>query len=251
MALQQYIDDTRDLVRDSNGLFWTDAQITRYVNQARTQIALLSGCIQLLVPGIASVGGGATPGTMIPGAMTPGMPDDSGFNTITGVEKYAFDYANAYVRSQNSNIQGVIDVVTVAVSQGVGTGVARPALDWLPWENFQAYCRSVNWSSTSFPAIWSTFGDGLRGQVWLWPVPNQALEMEWQVFCNPAPMYNDSTPEALPDPWAGFVQFYAAHLAFLNAQRYGQAEDMVKLFEINSGLSRSASDRGKTDSFYR
>lgn len=245
MALTQYLTDVRSLLKDSNSLFWTTTELTRFINLARSQVASLSGCIRILVPGTSPYGAGAVPGSMIPGGATPGSSTTT-FFTIQGVEKYSYDFANAYVRAQNQHVEGISDVIDCAISWG---GV-RPSLDWIPWEDLQAYARSYNVGVTSYPFYWSTYGDGLRGQVWLFPTPSSALEMEWDTICVPKDIFSNSDFEALPETFTNYVPFYAAHLAFLNSQRYEQASIMLQLFEKNSGLARASSDRGKTQSFY-
>jgi hypothetical protein len=188
---------------------------------------------------------------MIPGGLTPGS-SDSTFQTIAGQERYSFGYANAYALAQNAHIKGIINVDNVSVNWGGASGSSgnRPMLSWLPWDEFQAYCRAWAVGVTSFPFVWSQFGDGERGQVWLFPIPNQALEMQWQTDCAPKDIFSNDDYEALPDPFTTYVPFYAAHLAALNSQRYGQAQILLDLFEKNSGLSRAASDRGKAPSMY-
>lgn len=251
MRLSDYLTDTRELVKDTRSVFWNDTTLTRYINQARTQIALMAGCIPILIPGNVVAGSSAVPGTMVPGAATPGSAQQS-FQTLTGVERYSFGYGNAFAKAQNANIKGIINVNSVSVNWGGAPGSAgnRPSLQWLPWDNFQAYCRAWAVNVSSFPFVWSQFGDGERGQVWLFPRPNQVLEMQWETDCAPADIYSVDDYEALPDPFTQYVPFYSAHLAFLNTQRYGQAQIMLDLFEKNSGLARSASDRGKTPSYY-
>lgn len=243
--LQQYRNDTRQLLKDSRALFWDTPTLDRAINQARQQIATIFGCIRILVPGTVAFGGGAVPGSMIPGGGTPGLRNTT-FQTIAGVEKYSYEFANAYVRAQNQHVAGISDVVSVSISWG---GI-RPSLDWEPWENLQAYYRSYNVGVTSYPFVWSTYGDGHRGQVWLFPIPQTALEMEWDTFCFPKALTTDSDYEALPDPFSDYVQFYAAHLCYLGSQRMGMADAMLTLFEKNSGLARFSSDRGKTSSYY-
>lgn len=247
MALQQYIDDTRDLLHDQRGGFWSDKQIIRYVNLARQQTAALSGCIRILIPGQAPFGGGSVPGTMVPGAITPGMPATNSFQTIARTEKYSYEFANAYLRNFNQNLKCISDVISVSVSWGG----SRPSLDWMPWDDLQAYARSYNILVTSDPRYWSTYGDGQNGQVWLFPVPVNNLEMEWDCFAVPADIFDDSAYEALPASFRTYVPFYAAHLAYLNSQRSGQANVMLELYYSNSGIARVAADRGKTSSYYR
>lgn len=250
--LSQYIQDTRETLRDTNSLYWSDSQLTRFINLARSKVAEEYGCIRKLIPGTMVAGSSAIPGAATPGATTPGS-SNTAFQTITGVERYAFGYANAYAR-RFSGVKAVADVITVAVSwagNSSQTGVLRPALDWIPFEDLQAYYRSYNLGATSFPCLWSTTGDGQRGEVFLYPVPAQALEMEWDCFCTPKDIFDNDAYEALPSTFTDNIQFYAAHLAYLSAQRYGSADIMLQLFEKNCGIARVAADRGKTSSFYR
>lgn len=262
MALTNYLTETRDLLRDSNGLFFTDAQIKRYVNSARTQIAKVTACLQILVTGQSPFGSTAQAGSAIPGAMAPGMlpgnlddaenssgaesTSSNSFQTIPGVELYPFKFANPYVRDANAGVKGILDVQDVAISWG---GI-RPALSWVPFADLQAYARSYNLGVTSYPFYWSTFGDGENGQVWLFPVPNQALEMEWICSCAPKDLNTDNDVEIIPSNFTDAVKFFAAYLGFLSSFRSGQALIQLNYFEDFLGLDRTSSDRGKTSSYY-
>lgn len=249
--LSNYLLQVRRLVKDIRGTFYSDTELTDYINQARDQVALLTGCIPLLIYGTAPSGSSAVPGSFVPGSATPGA-NTTTFNTIANQEKYSYAYGNAIARAKNQHIKGIINVNTVAINWGgesPSSGI-RPALQWMPWEDLQAYCRSYSVGVSSFPWIFSTLGDGERGQVWLFPIPTTSLEMEWQVDCAPLPLVDNDSYEAIPSPFSDYVPFYAAHLAYLGSQRTGMADVMLQLFEKNSGLSRAGSDRGKTPNFY-
>lgn len=256
-TLTDYRIETNDLLRDSGNLFFSVAQINRYINKARQEVAKRTGCIRILIPGQAPFGNSSIAGTAIAGGAQAGVESVSTFQTISGVEKYPFSFANPYVRKWNAGVKGIIDVIDVAVSWG---GI-RPALSFLPWDDLQAYARSYNVGVTSYPFFWSTNGDGERAQVWLFPVPNMGVpvaqqvqgsqgEMEWDTICVPKPLYSDTDIEAIPEPFQQEVSFFAAHLALLGAQRYGAANIMLDLFNDHLGIDRVASDRGKTASYY-
>lgn len=261
MQLGDYITDTRSLLHDSNGQFLSTEQLTRWINSGRNQVAKISGCLRVLVAGQATFGGAVQSGSFIPGAATPGMEigpattdttvlptanPTNRFLTIPGVEKYSYDYANAYVKKWNAGYQGIIDVIDLAISWG---GI-RPSMAWWPWEDLQAYGRSYNIGVTSYPFFWSVMNDGQRGQVWLFPAPSQALDMEWDCTCMPTPIYSDGDYDALPDSFSGAVKFYAAALSYLSSQRPGQAAIMRGEFMDHLGIDRAAADRGKTPDFY-
>lgn len=255
--LSDYLNDTALLLRDSNNLFTSQAALIRYINQAREQVAKQSGCLRALIAGQAPFGNAANPGTaFIPGAGQPGSPLVQNFTTLVGVEKYAFGYANPFLQANNAGYKSVVDVIDLAVSWGGN----RPNLNWMPWEDLQAYARSYNIGCFSYPFLWSTSGSGTKGQVWLFPVPQIAQvsnaqpgaqgEMEWDVTCLPTPIYTSDDYEALPESVTDAVAFYAAHLAFLGSQRYGMAAVMKATFNEKLGIDNTAGDRGKSDSYY-
>ncbi len=256
--LSDYLIDTSTLLRDSNYLFNSKSSLTRFINQARDQVAKQTGCLRAVVTGQAPYGNAANPSVFTPGAAQPGSNSFQSFTTISGVEKYSFSYATPFLKVTNAGFRSVVDVIDVAVSWG-GT---RPSLNWVPWEDLQAYCRSFNQGVFSYPFIWSTNGSGTKGQVWLFPVPqitalsgSQGLsapagEMEWDTSCLPTPLYSNNDYEAIPDSVTDAVPFFAAHLAFLSSQRYGMAAVMKSLYEERLGISNVAGDRGKTSSFY-
>ena len=265
MALSNYIADTRDLLRDANGLFWSDAQLTRYINLARYQLCKITACLPILISGQSPFGSTSQAGFSIPGATIPGMlpgntpgaqnasgavsTSSNGFNTIPGVECYPYSYGNRFLQAANAGADKIIDVMDVAVAQG---GI-RPAMSWIDFSSLQAYMRSYNLGVTSFPYFWSTFGDGTNGQVWLFPVPISGSyigEMEWLVSASPKQLFSDNDPEIIPDSFWDAIPFRAAFLANMNAQKTGQANLMLNYFNEFLGIDRVAADRGRVPSYY-
>jgi len=58
------------------------------------------------------------------------------FQTIGRQERYPYiGFGDLYLNQQYRGLRGIRDVVTVSVSWG---GTSRPALDWMPFEDFQA-----------------------------------------------------------------------------------------------------------------
>lgn len=264
VQLSDYMVQTQDLLRDSNSQFTTTAQLTRYINTARKEIAKRSACLEALVTGQSPFGTSAQPGYMIPGAAVPGMLPGSaannsnepgatattsnGFVTIPNVELYTYEYAKPFLRAQYSGYDSVIYVFNVSVSWGGN----MPTLYWMPWDNLQAYARAYNLGVSSYPCAWSQKGVGERGQVWLFPVPANISfgTMEWQCICTPLPLYSNDDFEALPGIYEGCVKYYAAYLAFLGQQRTGMAEIMHGQFEEQLLISGVASDWGHVENYY-
>ena len=106
MSYQFYTQDLRSLLSDEAGAFYSQNQLTRWINQARTNLAKRTGCIQCFVSGVSSLGSSAQPGYIIPNAMIPGsLPNAipatnnalatfsqsaNNIQTIPQVERYPF-----------------------------------------------------------------------------------------------------------------------------------------------------------------
>ncbi len=246
MQLSQYLTDTQALLRDNLGLLTPVSQLTNWINQSRNQVSYVTGCLEFLASGNAPFGNAATPGYMVPGGFTPGSQFRSSFRTIVNQEKYPFSMALAQIQATNAGIQHVMDITSIAVSWGS----MRPALDFMPWEDLQAYARSYKFLVTSYPLVWSTDGDGANANVWMFPVPCQGLEMEWQCLCSPSPLYSNDDVDAIPDPFTGAVKYYAAYLAYLGRQNTQSAELHLQLFNQTLGIRRGATSHGRVTTWY-
>jgi hypothetical protein len=265
VTLAYYLQDARSLLRDSNALFLPDRQLIRWCNLGRRKVAQHTMCLRLLVSGQSPLGSAAQPGIMIPGAFTPGvLPDPTAggvnlvgapatvsnrFNTIPWVEKYSYEYANPFARAQRAGVKGIVNVLAVSVAWGA----ARPAMNWVPWEDLQAYARSYNFGVTSFPYLWSCTNEGENGHVWLFPAPSQGGmqgEMEWDTLCTPSDLNDDSDHDAISEPFRGAVKYYAAGLSYYGSGRMGQARLMMDLFADDLGVARFATDAGKVADWY-
>ena len=49
-TLSGYITEVRRLLHDATGVFWTDAELTDYINDARNRIVRDTGCLRYLAP---------------------------------------------------------------------------------------------------------------------------------------------------------------------------------------------------------
>lgn len=264
--LQFYQAEVQGLIRDTSALFIPVRTLNSYINMGRREVAYRTGCIRRLITGQAPFGTGAQPGHAIPGAIVPGMlpgsypnnaPSPGGgpvgastpantFMAIPGVERYDYDYANQYLTRQFSGLSGILDVIDVAVSWGSN----RPAMEYMTWEQLQALARSYNTGVTSYPFKWSVYDEGSNGQVWLFPVPSFQCEMEWDCFCYPAPLIDNTSPDAIPEPFNSAVKWYATAMCYLSSQRFGEGQFMMGMFDDSVGVRRVAVDRGKTPSMY-
>ena len=259
--LSWYQQDTASLLQDSNFLYTPKNQITRWINEARRQVAQRTGCIQRHVTGQSAFGASAQAGAFIPGGAQPGalpnaFPGAQANNfasqnycqTIPGVERYPFQgFFNPIVQDAHAGVKGIIDVASCSVNWG---GAVRPSLNWLPWEDLQAYARAYATLVTSYPYYWSILNDGENGELWLFPAPSFAGDIELDAYCVPSDLNSDSDYDAIPDGFTNAVKFGAAALAYLGTQRANQAQYMEALFAERLGVGRVAADRGKIPGFY-
>lgn len=260
MSLSGLLNDTSILLNDQNYTFTSQFQLTRWINEARRNCAKRSGCIRRFISGRSAFGASAQPGYAVPGAAQPGAlpgatPQVAGLGaaqnslmTIVNVERYPYvGFFNPYLQATYAGVDSIIDMITFAVNWGGGV---RPVLDWMPWDNFQAYCRAYAFLNTSFPSVWTVYNDGTQGEVWMFPVPSQAGEIEADASVTPKPLYSDDDFDAIPYGFSEAIKFGAASLALLSSQRYAQAQAMENIFADNIGVARVAVDRGKVPTMY-
>jgi hypothetical protein len=120
----------------------------------------------------------------------------------------------------------------------------------VPWEDLQAYARSYANLVSSYPYYWSVFNDGENGEIWLFPVPSQPMQLELTVACTPLNLVDDDSYDAIPDNFSNAIKYGAASMAYLTSRRYGQAQIMADMFNDRLGISRVSADYGKVPNFY-
>lgn len=244
-----YIQDSLALLRDSQAIFTTTKQLTRWINQARRDAAKVTGSIRCLIAGTSPVGAAAQPGTMIPGGGLAGQDQQTTFTTIAGVEMYPYDFANPYLRAQNAGVDKIMDVLDISVSWGSN----RPTLNRWAWGDLQAYARSYNAGVTSYPFAWASTGDGTRGKVFLFPIPSIGGingEMEWDVRCIPKDLVTNDDYDAIPEMFQDAIKFRAVALAMIASQRFSDANIHNAMFLTELGVDRSAAMSGSVQDYY-
>ena len=263
MGWSTYQQDTSALLNDLNYQFVSQPQLTRWINEARRQCALRSGCIMRLISGQSAFGASAQPGQAIPGATQPGalpgaFPAGVGIlvanaatnslQTIPGVERYPFQgFWNPYAAAQHAGIKGIIDVANLSINWG---GALRPSITWMPWDELQAYARAYATLVESYPYFWSVLDDGENGETWLFPAPSTTGDMEAMAYCIPKDIYSDADYDAIPPGFQNAIKYYAASLAYLGKNRFADAEIMENRFNASIGVSSVARDHGKSGAYY-
>lgn len=218
MALNGYLTETQALLRDPTNQFWNSTNLTTWVNLARKRIAAQAQCVRVLPANV---------------------------NTAAGQEVYTFASFATQVQA-TPGVSSILFIQSIAVSWGA----LKPTLDWMIWNDFQAYLRSYSVTLQGQPAIWSQFGQGVGGSFYLWPVPSSVEAMDLDCICLPLDLVDDTTAEAIPSPWTDAVPYFAAYLGLLNARRPEEARNMFSLFSEYMTGSRTWSEPMGIPTYY-
>jgi hypothetical protein len=145
--------------------------------------------------------------------------------TVVGQEVYNFSALTPALRATAQGVDSVHAVISIAASWGSW----KPLLRYMDWSGFQAYLRSANIGQTNYPEVWSQYGQGQGGSVFVWPIPSVVTPWDWDCLCVPFNLQSDADFEAIPYPWTSAVSFYATYLALLGEAR-GDRRDDARFF---------------------
>lgn len=191
----------------------------------------------VVAPTITLSGGGYTTAATV-GAVTT----TPYVTTVPGQESYALNAAPISTAVLNhQGYQRAIGIQSVSVSWGS----MKPTLDFVPFTTFQARYRAYNIGQQNYPSVWTRLGRGASQSIGLWPIPGQTSQMEIQVYCQPIPLVDDTTYEAIPEPFTDCVKYYACYLAYINAQRKDDAMWMASLYKevmLENGVADTPSN---------
>ena len=140
---------------------------------------------------------------------------------------------------------------------GLGTGVAGAfnvrqlwrqnagGYKWLPprpFEFFSLFALNNPVPANGQPAMWSQFGQGVGGNLYVDPPPDFAYACKVDVLGTPIPLVDDTTAEAIPAIWTLAIPFYAAWLGFQSLQRSADADKMMERFTQQMLFARNAAN---------
>lgn len=285
--LTTYQTQTQSLLHDATGVLYPVANLTTYINTARTQLALEAECVRFLYgwDGIQMTGTFTANSTAVTGITYPASFNDtitswvlvapvtltpgttvatynSGAGTITlsanastsGTFPFIVGPPNNTSNLQEvyqipigtlsggsalcatAGINGVIGVKSINLNWGGSAGSNAYVLDYWEWTSFQAYLRFYGQQGLQGnPAVWTRY----QNNIYLRPVPTQTYPMQWDCICTPIGLVTDSTVEAIPYAFTDAVQYYAAYLALLNAQRPADAAAMKTQYQEFAARARA------------
>lgn len=255
-TLQDYINQVRLLVHDTNSSDFTDATLIQFINQARTRVAMDTHCVR----GFLSVTGGSALNTIAgqenysysgaiggvtvtnggsnytnPSITFTNAAGDTGTGAaasavvtngvITGINMT--NWGQGYGKAPTANIVGgggsaatanatVLANILDILSITVLWGAERIFHGYLPFSPFQALCRQLTFNE-SVPSIF-TLHQGIL-QAFLFQIPDQAYTMEWDILTLPTPLVSNTDIDSqVISPWNDAVQLFACHLCHLSLQ---------------------------------
>lgn len=249
-TLGSYITECRRLLHDANAVFWTDTELTDYINGARQRIVRDTGCLRVLQTTQA-------PTTPIAGGSTPSA---WAANTAVSLSSYVFsdifiyevttagttgDTAPPYPSASYTyppsaaftngtaglTYAGPAEIINyAALPEGTNTldvlninlywGNTRIPLRYMPWTQFNAELRF--WQNyIGRPIAYTTYG---QGQLYLAPVPDQTYTIDLDTVVLPDPLVASTDVDDINDPYTTPVAYYACYTAKFKEQSFGEAE---------------------------
>lgn len=249
-TLNSYITEVRRLLHDANGNFYSDSELTDYINSGRERVARDTGCLRKLQVSqtpIAPVGYTGTPVAwaantavslndlifsniftyVVTTAGTTGddppqyplagslFPPTAPFTNGTAEFQYVGNCEIIPFASLPDSTQ-TLDILNI----NIFWGNSRYPLSYLPWTQFNAQLRY--WQNyIGRPIAFSVFG---QNQIYISPVPDQSYVMELDTTVLPLPLVNGAEVDTIIDPYTTPVAYYAAYTAKFKEQSYGESE---------------------------
>lgn len=107
----------------------------------------------------------------------------------------------------------------------------RYSLPCYSFSVYQAKIRTYPLQYQYVPAVCSQFGQGTGGSFYMYPLPSQAYQLEFDASCLPSDLIDDQSVEAIPQPWTDAVKFYAVAMCYLELQNPNFSAGYFKLFD--------------------
>jgi len=258
-ALNDYLYQVENLLHDSNNVFWSQSQLTNYINEARERLVRDTGCLRTIQNPQTPIASsnpylGTNNNTTPASTWTANTAVTAGQYVFSNIYIYQYQTsgtsgstAPAYPTGTNifppttsfadgtatlQYVQNAEIIPFASLPDGIQTidilginlywGNSRIPMRYLPWSDFTAQLRY--WQNyVGRPICFSVYG---QQQFYIAPVPDQSYYIELDTVILPSPL-SLSTPTAtdsILDPYSTAVQYYAAYKAKFYEQSYGEAE---------------------------
>ena len=273
-TLQTYISFCRQLLHDAAGNFWSDTELTDYINQGRSRVAADTGCsrslqsITLNVLSCTGTGSGSNTitgvnpapdqtwiGSSILGSGLTGIVSSNPIvQTVTGTTitlsgtaasgALTFTYYQEAYPFTDVPVPTGTEIIDIANISAIW-GNSRYALQYKEWSVYNAMMRSYV-AFQQRPVVYSVYG---QNTVFIGPIVDQQYVTEWDCVITPAE-FSTSIPaasqtETITYPYTEPVVYYACYLAKIKDSSWDEAQvfkqeyfDKVKHAIAASGMRR-------------
>ena len=168
----------------------------------------------------------------------------SWFNqTSLGQELYPFSSVSL------STFPGILAILAVK-SVSIIYSNYRYSLPCYSFSTYQSMMRQYPFQYQWAPTVCAQFGQGVNGSFYMYPIPSQPYQMEWDCICLPQDLTTNQSVEALQLPWTDAVPYFAAHLAFLELQNFNSAKGFLDLFDRQLSIYSAAARPGRVENPY-
>ena len=259
--LSQYITEVRRLLHDSAGNFWTDSELTSYINSARERVVRDTGCLRYIRQVNFLQNAETFNLSQLPNGYLGSVTVTSGGSGYANTAPTVTVSAPASVLGVTATAQALLDptgdfVQYISVTNPgsgyntaptitlTGSATADGVLATTPERNLDVLNVNLYWGNSRVPLqyrSWTQFNTELRywqnyigrpiafsnygqGQIYIQPVPDQIYVAELDTVVLPDPLVNNTSVEVIIDPYTQPVKYYAAYMAKYQEQSYGEAE---------------------------
>jgi hypothetical protein len=264
VALADYITQVRRLLHDASGNYWTDSDLTDYINDARFVIAMESGSIRCLYnfylsagqesypfqgalsslsiagggsgytspPTVSFSGGGGSGSTAtasITGDTVTGLTITANGTGYTSAPTISFSGGGGSGATASASIMLALDILNITVNWSN----SWVTLKYAYFTEFQAKARFYR-SSTGQPAIWSKGPPANTGggdYFYIYQIPGSSYQCDIDAVTLPNVLIDDTTVEQLQYPFTDLVQYNAAGLAKFKQQQFEEAAGFSRMYD--------------------
>lgn len=270
MLLSDYSTQVQQLVHDTQFIDYSQADLTRAINEARNRVAIDFWCVRTYFTNLSAIVnqetypltggvGGAT--VTVGGSYTVAPtvtfgPPGGGGTTATGFAVLsagtlpqpviqiamtswgsgyttppAVTFGSGSAQATAVCLANVIDLYTVSRLYPPGVGSTnRQMMLWDPFAHFNAIFRQ-NTSNAGAPAMWSGYNEQNLFYIYP-PLPDQNYVLEMDAFVLPNALVNTTDTDSQVNlPVNELVQYQAAYKLLLKAQNFDQADYYDKKYE--------------------
>lgn len=194
--LTSYQQQTQRLLNDAANRFFNTDDLTVYINLAREDVARQTQCLRA----------------------------NATLSTVVGMQSYPIAGLTPPLGT------ALLSPLNVRNLRNLVQGIYR-RMEPRPWEWFSNYyLDGFNSVSVGPPKVWTQQTQGASGIVWVWPTPDAIYPIISDCVWFPIALADDSTPEAIPEPWQEVIPYFAAYIALVQAQRLGDAQTLYTLY---------------------